>query len=121
MLLLNKDSSNKMYVVCDDLLTIASPIYLWRFVNSLTREEYFIELDNAAEQIGSYDLFTLVLPTDLDLQEGEHNYYIYESDTPGDENYSAMTELSNGVARVISTFTENESYEPTGEDTTYRG
>jgi len=121
MLLLNKASSNDMYVVCDDVITIASPVYLWRFVNSVTREQYLIEISNQAEQIGSYDLFELVLPTDLDLQEGEHTYEIYQSPLTGDVDFENMLELANGVARVIATFTDNESYEPTGEDTTYRG
>lgn len=121
MLQLTKASTNLMHVVCDDVLTITNPTYLWRFIHSQTREEYLIELVNSAEQNGRYDLFTLILPTDLDLQEGEHTYEIYQSDTPGDEAYENMPLLANGVARVQSTFTGNESYEPTGEDTTYRG
>lgn len=121
MLQLTKASSNKMYVVCDDILTVANPIYLWRFVDSLKQKEYLIEIVNEAEQNGRYDLFTLVLPTDLDLEEGEHVYEIYQSTTPGDEDYSQMPLLANGVARVQSTFTDNESYAPTGQDNTYRG
>lgn len=121
MLQLTKASTNLMHVVCDDVLTITNPVYLWRFVHSQTREEYLIELVNSAEQNGRYDLFTLILPTNLDLQEGEHIYEIYQSSTPGNQNYSDMLMLANGVARVQSTFTENESYEPVGEDTTYRG
>jgi len=121
MLLLTKAISNKMYVVCDDILTLDNPIYLWRFVHAQTRAQYLIELVNSAEQNQRYDLFTLILPTDLDLTEGEYIYEIYQSDTTGDENYSAMLQLANGVARVQATFTDNESYEPTGTDTTYTG
>lgn len=121
MLELTKNSANQMFVVCDDILTIADPVYLWRFVHSQTRQEYLIELVNSAEQNRRYDLFTLTLPTDLDLQEGEHTFEIYQSATPGDEDYESMLMLANGVARVISTFEDNQSYEPTGQDTTYRG
>ena len=121
MLELTKASTNQMHVVCDDILTIANPIYLWRFVHSVTRKEYLIELINAAEQNGRYDLFTLTLPTDLNLLEGEYLYEIYQSSTPNDEDFTNMPQLANGVARVQASFTENQSYEPTGEDTTYRG
>lgn len=121
MLLLNKATTNSMYVVCDDLLTITDPFYLWRFINTQTREEYLIELINEAEQNGRYDLFTLILPDDLDLAEGEYVYEIYQSSTQGDEDYSNMLLLSTDVARVQSTFTENDQYEPTGTDTIYTG
>lgn len=121
MLELTKASTNQMYVVCDDVLTITNPTYLWRFVHQVTRKEYLIELVNSAEQNGRYDLFTLTLPTDLNLLEGEYIYEIYQSDTPGDQDYANMLQLANGVARVQATFTDSESYEPTGEDTTYRG
>ena len=121
MLLINKTATNSLYVVCDDILTITNPIYLWRFVHSQTRQEFLIELINSAEQNARYDLFTLILPTDLDLEEGEYFYEIYQSDTPSDEDYSTMLQLSNGVARVQATFIESEIYEPTGTDTTYRG
>lgn len=121
MLELSKASTNKMYVVCDDVLTIVDPVYLWRFVSSQDQQQYLIEIVNEAEQNGRYDLFTLILPTDLDLQEGEHTYEIYQSTTPGDEDFENMPMLANGVARVQSTFTTNESYEPTGTDATYKG
>lgn len=121
MLLLSKESLNKMYVVCDDVLTIDNPVYLWRFVNSVTREEHLIELVNSAEQNGRYDLFELTLPSDLDLNEGEYVYEIYQSDLSGDLNFDNMLMLTNGVAKVQATFTDSETYEPTGNDTTYRG
>lgn len=121
MLTLAKATSNKMYVVCDDILTIDDPVYLWRFIHAQSRVEYLIELVNEAEQNRRYDLFTLVLPDDLDLIEGEYLYEIYQSPETGDEDFENMLLLANGVAKVQATFTDNDSYEPTGEDTTYAG
>jgi hypothetical protein len=121
MLLLNKDSENKLYIVCDDILTISDPYYLWRFIHEQTQKEYLIQLVNEKEQNRRFDLFTLTLPDDLDLEEGEYYYYVYESDTDGATDYENMNELTGNVLKVVSTFTANETYEPTGEDTTYRG
>lgn len=121
MLILNRSSENKMYVVCDDILTITNPTYLWRFYNEQTKEEHLIEIANETEQNPRFDLFTLTLPTDLDLNEGIFVWEIYESDTPGDEDYANMNELANGVARVNASFDTNTSYEPQGTDTVYQG
>lgn len=121
MILLTKDSTNEMNIICDDVLTASNPVYLWRFVSQVERTEHLIELINSAEQNRRYDRFELVLPDDLDLSEGEYIYEVYQSTTPGDEDYSNMPLLANGIAKVQATFTDSDSYEPTGQDTTYRG
>ena len=121
MIILVKSSSNDMYVVCDDVLTLADPIYLWRFYNEQTKEQYLIELANNQEANNRFDMFTLVLPTDLNLDTGVYSWEIYQSPLTGDEDYSAMLMLSNGTARVDATFNTNTSYEPSGTDTVYQG
>jgi hypothetical protein len=121
MLLLQLNTANKLYVVCDDILTITSPTYLWRFYDEARNKEFLIEIANEQATNHRFDLFTLTLPTDLDLKESIYIWEIYESDTPGDEDYANMNLLSNGTARVGATFTENTSYEPTGNDVVYDG
>jgi len=122
MLLLNKSSINKMYIICNDLLTIDNPVYLWRFVHSQTLEQYLIELVNESEVSRSYDLFSLNLPVDLELSEGQYLYEVYQSEEEGDDDFSNMPLLANGVARVTSIFETTDSYEPTAEqDSTYTG
>jgi len=121
MIQLQLSSANKMYVVCDDILTITNPIYLWRFYNEQTKVESLIEISNSQEANNRFDLFTLTLPTDLDLKEGVYIWEIYESSSSGDTDYSNMNELANGTAKVVATFTSNTSYEPTGTDTVYQG
>lgn len=110
-----------MDVVCDDILTIEDPTYLWRIYNEQTKEEHLIELANKQEPNNRFDQFDLILPTDVDLKTGIYSWEIYESDTPGDEDYSNMNLLSNGTAKVVAQFTENDTYEPTGSDTVYNG
>ena len=121
MLLLQLNTANKLYIVCDDILTLTNPVYLWRFYNEQTKEEHLIEIANETEQNPLFDLFTLTLPTDLNLLDGTYSWEIYESASTGDTDYANMNQLSNGVAKVASTFTANTSYEPQGTDTVYEG
>ena len=121
MLQLIPNSENKLWVVCDDMVTVAEPIYLWRFYNRQTKKEYLIELSNETIANPRFDLFTLNLPDDLDLEEGMYTWEIYQSEETADENYLEMPLLSNGLAKVLTTFEENTTYEPTGSDTVYNG
>ena len=121
MLLIAQNTANKLYVVVDDVLTIESPVYLWRIYNEQTKAEYLVELTNETPLNGRFDLFTLTLPTDAALNTGVFSWFVYESDTPGGTDWENYNELSNGTMRVVSSFTENSSYEPTGTDTVYNG
>lgn len=122
MLTLQKNKVNTLDVVCNDLLTIQDPVYLWRFVNNVTQQEYLIELENQQPVNPRFDQFLLNLPDDLNLNYGEFSWYIYQSDTPGDEIYDSMILLSSGDMRIIANFLENKSYEPTsGNNYEYQG
>lgn len=121
MLQIRTATTNKLYIKCKDLITVAAPIYLFRFYNELSKVESLIEMSNESIANPRFDLFTLILPTDLDLKDGVYLWEVYQSETPGDENYSNMPLLSNGTAKVITDFTENASYTPEGTDTVYNG
>ena len=121
MLLISQATANKLYIVVDDVLTIESPVYLWRIYNEQTKQEHLVELANEKPLNNRFDLFTLTLPTDLDLDTGVFSWFVYESETPGDEDWANLNELSNGTMRVVASFTENSTYEPTGTDTVYNG
>ena len=119
-LILYQDTENEMPIVTDDIITITSPIYLWRFVNCQTHVEHFVELDNTTPTNQRCDIFFLTLPTDLDLDIGTYEYHVYQSETPGDEDYEEMLELANGRADVKPTVAEITAYEPTGTDEVYQ-
>lgn len=121
MLQLIPNNENKLWVVCGDMVTVDEPIYLWRFYNRQTKKEYLIELENETVANPRFDLFTLNLPDDLDLEEGLYTWEVYQSEATSDENYLEMPLLSNGLAKVLTTFEENTTYEPTGNDTVYNG
>lgn len=119
---LSLNTVNKLYIKCSDLVTIDDPIYLFRFFNEQSKSDNLIELSNEASSNPRFDLFSLNLPDDLDLKEGVYLWEVYQSDTTGRTDYEDMPLLSNGIAKVLSTFEENDTYEPTtGTDTVYNG
>ena len=120
MLHLSQNSTNALYVVCDDLLTIDSPYYLWRFVHNQTQVEYLIFLTNSKSDNPRFDLFSLVLPTDLDLSTGHYSWWIYEKDNNSNTDYDGLNVLSNGAAEVLTSFESDTDYEPTDTDTVYK-
>ena len=122
MLILSLNSLNVLDIVCNDLLTIENPVYLWRIVNKMTKVESLIELENQQPVNPRFDQFNLTLPDDLDLKAGMYEWWVYQSDTTGRTDYDDMPELSSGDLRVNNATNENESYEPTGEiDYEYNG
>lgn len=122
MLIINKDTANKLNIVCDDILTLTDPVYLWRFVNKTTQVENLIELENQLPSNPRFDKFNLTLPTDLDLESGEYEWFVYESPLTGDTDYSSMNLLSSGDLRVNSDLDQGTSYTPTaGQNYEYNG
>ena len=119
MILLNKNATNELFIQCDDILTVAVPYYYFRFTNRLSKKQDVIELVNELPTNQRVDLFTLILPTDLDLKDGVYAWEVYESDTSGLTTITGLNMLSNGSARVEAVFTPNEEYEPEGTDTVY--
>jgi len=122
MLIINKDTANKLNIVCDDILTLTDPVYLWRFVNKTTQVENLIELENQLPSNPRFDQFNLTLPTDLDIESGEYEWFVYESPLTGETDYSTMNLLSSGDLRVNSDLDQGTSYTPTaGQNYEYNG
>lgn len=120
MLYLSQNSANELEVVCDDLLTIVNPYYLWRLEDQETKIEYLIFLTNSKQNNSRYDEFTLTLPTDLDLPTGTYEWWIYETDDNSTTAYTGLNVLSTGGAKVITEFEEDTDYEPTDTDKVYK-
>lgn len=122
MLHLQKDTANKIYIQVSDLVIIDNPVYLFRFLNTQTQREYLVELTNEYPDNRRFDLFTLTLPDDLDLDTGLYRYWVYESDTTGRTDYANMRTLAENSAELDRTFTSNTVYEPTDTaDKVYKG
>jgi hypothetical protein len=116
---ISQATSNDLYLKVTDL-SDTNPFYLFRFVDEVSKDEYLVELVDNEPGNDRFSMFTLVLPTDLDLPAGEYKYYVYRSEASGDEDYSAMLELTMSVCEVITIFDEGTTYEPTGTDIIYQ-
>ena len=121
MIYLDQVSTNIIFVVVDDLITITDPIYLFRFVNEQSNNQSFVELVNTLTDNPRADKFSLTLPTDLDLETGDYEFNIYQSDTPGDEDFENMLLLTTGRAIVNTNFDPDITYpEQEGDDVVYK-
>ncbi len=118
---LTPNSTNSLYCHVDDMVLIDSPIYLWRWINVQTQEENLIELENLKPDNERFDLFELILPTDLDLDKGFYKVFVYESDQTGRTDFEDMRILRTGAAEIETTFQEGTNYEPTeSKDVVYK-
>ena len=102
MLIISKATANKLNVVCDDILTLTDPVYLWRFVNKTTQIENLIELENQLPSNPRFDQFNLTLPTDLDLESGEYEWYVYVEEITTDGNGQQVGRPVSDVSDTLS-------------------
>lgn len=105
MLILKTNQTNKIPVTVSSLTKVQNPKYLFRFFHIQSKENFLVYLTK--QNSGSrYDLFSLVLPTVLDLPTGKFKYSIYESE---DEvlNFENKRLLETGFAHISKEFPEN--------------
>lgn len=122
MIYLTPNSTNTMYLVCDDVITVEDPIYLFRFAQDQSTVELFIELSNSLSDNPRADKFTLILPDDLDLVSGDYNMTVFQSLLAGDRVVENMVVLSNVRAVVETNFDEDKTYlGEEGTDIVYKG
>lgn len=121
MILLSQNSVNEIAIIVNDIKTVDSPIYLFRFKNKqVETDEYFVELTDTIARNDAGSIFELDLPNDLDLPTGIYIMWVYQSETPGSEDWENMLELTCDRADVVPTIEEPTDYEPEGTDTVYQ-
>ena len=74
-----------------------------------------IQLARENQTSNRYDLFTLTLPTDLDLPAGKYHYFIYQAPNDGDTDWETMDLLENGKAIVPTTEMNNTDFKTNDE------
>ena len=108
MLLLKQSESNKIVLSLKQLVTIASPNYLFSFFHQQKRE-YFNFYLTAESSSNRFDLFLLSLPSNANLPKGNFMYYVYESEdtiiTTVGKNL-----LTQGKAEVVTVFPDGDYY-----------
>lgn len=109
---------SNLYATCNNIL---NPYFTWRVVNRDTEVETIFYQDDSSNAPYYYNSFTLSVATYsgltagiVNLDGGQYDFYIYESDTP--YNLVVTTEsnlLKNGILNVVpiystqSTFTQS--------------
>ncbi len=114
MIYLNPNSSNTFFIVCDDIITVEEPVYLFRFIHEQTKEVHFVELENEIPDNARAEKFTLTLPSDVDLDGGYHELNVFQSEESGDRDVDNMLLLWPGKVEVKIEFQNDIVY--SGDD-----
>lgn len=81
MLLITKDTTNKLVLTLSELTTISDPYYLWKVTCEQTHEVYTFILEDVSEFESRYNLFYLLEGVDVTFnQTGYYYYEIFEQD-----------------------------------------
>lgn len=123
MLLINKNSNNTLVLTLTEKATIASPTYLFKFTNDLTRESVLFIAANLSAYTDRYDKFLITETSGaVNTSSGVINlsptgfwkYEIFEQASTTNLLQSltgAMVE--NGKLKVVGTDTTHTVYNPT--------
>ena len=120
MIYLQKETTNLINIQVVDMVTISDPIYLFRFVDEQRKTEFLIELAKGNVNNPRFGIFTLNLPTDLDLKSGKFEMFVYQSDESGRVDWDDMLELTSMRAEVEKEYKIPTIYERSeGSDIVY--
>lgn len=115
MIYLLKNTSNIIAVTSSDVASLEDFFFLFRFFNVETKEETFLQIESDNAGNPRWDRFTIVMPDDVDLASGNYQYFVYQSEVDGSEEWESMKELETGKLNVPQpdtndkTFNENAS------------
>ena len=123
MLLINKNSNNTLILTLTEKVTIASPTFLFKFTNDLTRESVLFISANLSSYKDRYDKFLITETSGtINASSGVINlnptgywkYQIFEQASTSNLLESATGSLvENGKIKVIGTDTTYTVYNPT--------
>ncbi len=111
MIYLQKQTTNLINIQVVDMVTIEDPIYLFRFVDEQRKTEFLIELTKTNPNNPRFGIFELTLPTDLNMDSGKFEMFVYQSDESGREDYVNMLELTSVRAEVEKEYKTPKVYE----------
>ena len=123
MLLINKNSNNTLILTLTEKVTIASPTFLFKFTNDLTRESVLFISANLSSYKDRYDKFLITETSGtINASSGVINlnptgywkYQIFEQASTSNLLESATGSMvENGKIKVIGTDTTYIVYNPT--------
>ena len=111
--LVEKNQNNSICLTLNEKMNDNYPeIWLFRFVNEQSKKEYFCNLTDLSTTKKRFNLFNLYEGTSITLPLGDYQYYVYQMEITGEENYNLGFLCEQGKARVktdsvaIPTFTQ---------------
>ena len=115
MIQLSKEATQYIYLTLTEKQTIASPNYLFRFVNRSTNEELKFVLTNAKDLSlfkDRYNKFSIV--TDKYFASkliGQYTYYVYEQTSATNTDIEGKVLLESGIMMLNEIKTIYKSYQ----------
>ena len=111
--LIEKNQNNSICLTLKEKANDNYPeIWLFRFVNEQSKKEYYCNLTDLSTTKKRFNLFNLYEGTNITLPLGEYQYFVYQMEVTGEENYNLGILCEQGKARVktdsvaIPTFTQ---------------
>ena len=115
MIQLSKEATQFIYLTLTEKQTIASPNYLFRFVNRSTNEELKFVLTNIKDVSlfkDRYNKFSIV--TDkyfANKLNGQYTYYVYEQISTSSTDIAGKVLLESGIMMLNESKTIYKSYQ----------
>ena len=111
--LVEKNQNNSICLTLKEKANDNYPeIWLFRFVNEQSKKEYYCNLTDLSTTKKRFNLFNLYEGTSVTLPLGDYQYFVYQMEVTGEENYNLGFLCEQGKARVktdstaIPTFTQ---------------
>ena len=111
--LIEKSQNNSICLTLKEKANDNYPeIWLFRFVNEQSKKEYYCNLTDLSTTKKRFNLFYLYEGTSVTLPLGDYQYFVYQMEITGEENYNLGFLCEQGKARVktdstaIPTFTQ---------------
>ncbi len=111
--LVEKNQNNSICLTLTEKANDNYPdIWLFRFVNEQSKKEYYCNLTDLSTTKKRFNLFNLYEGTSVTLPLGDYQYFVYQMEITGEENYNLGILCEQGKARVktdstpIPTFTQ---------------
>ena len=111
--LIEKSQNNSICLTLKEKANDNYPeIWLFRFVNEQSKKEYYCNLTDLSTTKKRFNLFNLYEGTSVTLPLGDYQYFVYQMEITGEENYNLGFLCEQGKARVktdstaIPTFTQ---------------
>ena len=111
--LIEKSQNNSICLTLTEKANENYPdIWLFRFVNEQSKKEYYCNLTDLSTTKKRFNLFNLYEGTSITLPLGDYQYFVYQMEITGENNYNLGFLCEQGKARVktdstaIPTFTQ---------------